>query len=159
MSVFSLRVLACLTAAGLSLGIAYAEAPDAAKIVGDRQAVMQGFAKKVRLIKNFADGADNGPAALEAAQAILGDAQRLPTLFPAGSSLADLPAIKTHAKPEIWSDNERFRATAGRLAGQSQALVEAIQRGDRPGTATELGALGRVGCGACHEVFRAPLDD
>lgn len=158
MPAYSLRTLACLTAAGLSLGIALAQAPDAAAIVADRQATMQGFAKKVRLIKNFADGADNGPEALEAAQAILETAQRLPTLFPAGTSLADLPGVKTHAKPEIWSDNDRFRATADRLAGQSQALVTAIQRDDRTGTATELGAVGRVGCGACHEAFRAPLD-
>lgn len=155
---FSLRALVCLTAGTLAIGIAAAEAPDAAKIVADRQATMQGFAKKIRLIKGFADGDDTGPEALEAAQAILETAQRLPTLFPAGTSLADLPDIKTHAKPEIWADNDRFRATAARLAGQSEALAAAIQRGDRPGTATELGAVGRVGCGACHEAFRAPLD-
>ena len=154
----STRVLLALTVAGLSIGIAAAEAPDPGKIVADRQATMKGFATKVRLIKSFADGEDNGPAALEAAQGILETAQRLPTLFPAGTSLADLPDIKTHAKPEIWTDNERFRATAARLAGQSEALVAAIQRGDRSGTATELGAVGRVGCGACHEAFRAPLE-
>ena len=153
------RVFLGLLAAGISIGVAAAEAPDFAKIVADRQATMGGFAKKVRLIKSFADGEDNGPAALEAAQAILETAQRLPTLFPAGTSLAELPGIKTHAKPEIWADNERFRATAARLASQSEALVAAIGRGDRAGTATELGAVGRVGCGACHEVFRAPLDN
>jgi cytochrome c556 len=147
-----------LLVAGLSIGGVAAQAPDSARIVADRQATMDGFAKKVRLIKSFADGADNGPAALEAAQAILETAQGLPALFPAGTSLADLPDIKTHAKPEIWADNERFRATAARLAGQSEALVAAVQRGDRSGTATELGAVGRVGCGACHETFRAPLD-
>jgi len=155
---FSVRTPACLVAVSLAIGIAAAEVPDAAKIVADRQATMDGFAKKVRLIKGFADGADTGAEALEAAQAILETAQRLPTLFPDGTSLADLPDIKTHAKPDIWADNERFRATAARLAGQSEALVAAIQRGDRPGTATELGAVGRVGCGACHEAFRAPLD-
>ena len=155
---FSVRTPACLVAVSLAIGISAAEVPDAAKIVADRQATMDGFAKKVRLIKGFADGADTGAEALEAAQAILETAQRLPTLFPDGTSLADLPDIKTHAKPDIWADNERFRATAARLAGQSEALVAAIQRGDRPGTATELGAVGRVGCGACHEAFRAPLD-
>jgi cytochrome c556 len=154
----STRALLALMVAGLSIGIAAAETPDPAKIVADRQATMKGFADKVRLIKRFADGEENGPAALEAAQAILETAQRLPTLFPAGTSLVDLPDIKTHAKPEIWADNERFRATAARLAGQSEALVAAIGRGDRSGTATELGAVGRVGCGACHETFRAPLE-
>ena len=155
---FSRHALVCLAAGALAIGIAAAAAPEAEKIVTDRQATMDGFAKKVRLIKGFADGADTGAEALEAAQAILETAQRLPTLFPDGTSLADLPDIKTHAKPEIWADNERFRATAARLAGQSEALVAAIQRGDRSGTATELGAVGRVGCGACHEAFRAPLD-
>jgi cytochrome c556 len=153
------RYLALLIAAiGLTVGIAAAQAPDPAQIVTDRQEVMDGFAKKVKLIKGYADGADTAPAALEAAQAILATAQHLPTLFPAGTSLVDLPDAKTHAKPEIWTDNDRFKATAARLAGQSEALVAAIQRGDRGGTATELGAVGRVGCGACHEAFRAPLD-
>ena len=154
-----MRALLCLAATGLSLAVAAAEAPDPARIVADRQATMKGFAKKVRLIKSFADGEDNGPAALDAAREILETARHLPTLFPVGTSLADLPNIKTHAKPEIWTDNERFQATAARLAGQSEALVAAIDRGDRAGTATELGAVGRVGCGACHETFRAPLDD
>ncbi|HEV2676606.1 MAG TPA: cytochrome c [Aliidongia sp.] len=154
----SVRMFAWVAMSCLSLGAALAETSGGAAIVADRQATMQGFAKKVRLIKSFADGEDNGPAALEAAQAIFDTAQRLPTLFPEGTSLVDLPGVKTHAKPEIWGDNEGFRATAARLAGQSQALVAAIQRSDRSGTATELGAVGRVGCGACHEKFRAPLD-
>ncbi|HLZ68191.1 MAG TPA: cytochrome c [Aliidongia sp.] len=157
MSEFSLRPLLCLSVAALSLGVAWA-APDVAAVVAERQATMQGFGKKIRLIKNFADGEDNGPAALAAAEEIQATARRLPELFPAGTSLADLPDVKTHAKPEIWSDGERFRGTADRLAIQAQALAAAIQRGDRPGTATELGAVGRVGCGACHEAFRAPLD-
>jgi cytochrome c556 len=155
----SFRLAACLAAFAVSLGVAWAAAPDAAAIVAERQAAMQGFGKKIRVIKNFADGQDNGAAALEAAQQILATAQHLADLFPAGTSLADLPGIKTHAKPEIWSDSARFRGTADRLASQAQALAAAIERADRPGTATELGAVGRVGCGACHEAFRAPLDD
>ncbi|GGF16686.1 hypothetical protein GCM10011611_23070 [Aliidongia dinghuensis] len=146
-----------LAAFGLSLGLAWAAA-EVPAVVAERQATMKGFANKVKLIKSFADGEDNGADALQAARDILATASHLPELFPAGTSLADLPGVKTHAKPEIWADNERFRATAVRLATQAQALAAAIERGDRPGTATELGAIGRVGCGACHEAFRAPLE-
>jgi len=156
MSEQSLRVLAGLAAIGLSLGIAWA-ASDAGAVVDERQATMKDFARKTRVIKNYADGEENRGAALEAAQSIRSTAARLPSLFPEGTSLADLPNGKTYAKPDIWKDNARFRATAGRLATQAQSLEAAIERSDRRATATQLGELGRVGCGACHETFRAPL--
>jgi cytochrome c556 len=127
-------------AAGIVIGIA-AAAADVPPIVAERQGVMKGFGDKVKLIKAFADGEENGPAALEAAKSILETAPRVPSLFPAGTGLADLPGIKTHAKPEIWTDNERFRATAARLADASKVLAGAIRSGDRAAAAQDLAAM------------------
>jgi cytochrome c556 len=125
-------------------------------VITERQATMKGLGDKVKIIKAYADGEGDQAAALAAAKAIEETAPRIPSFFPPGTG-PEVPGVKTHAKPEIWSDRERFEGTATRLVGQAHSLVGAIQSGDRDGTKEQLAAAGRVGCGACHETFRTPL--
>ncbi len=152
MSVVAQRLLL----AACAIGLMAADAVDPKAIITDRQATMKGFAEKTKAIKAYADGGDDQAAALAAAQAIAETAPRIPSFFPAGTGPE--AGIPTHAKPEIWTDHEKFEGTAQRLAGQAQSLVAAIQSGDHAATKEGLAAVGRVGCGACHDGFRTPLN-
>ncbi len=152
MSVVSQRLLL----AACAIGLMAAADIDPKAVITDRQATMKGFAEKTKIIKAYADGSGDQAAALDAAKAIQDTAPRIPSFFPAGTGPE--AGIPTHAKPEIWADRERFEGTAARLAGQAQSLVAAIQSGDQAGAKEGLAAVGRVGCGACHDNFRAPLN-
>jgi cytochrome c556 len=147
-----------LLLAAMALGlIAAAGDPDPKTIIQDRQATMKGFAEKVKIIKAYADGEGDQAAALDAAKAIEATAPHIPSFFPSGTG-TEVPGILTHAKPEIWTNRDRFEGTAARLAGEAHSLVVAITAGDRAASKEGLAATGRVGCGACHEIFRAPLE-
>jgi cytochrome c556 len=152
MSVVSQRLLL----AALAIGVMAAVDLDPKALITERQDTMKGFAAKTKLIKAYADGGDDQAAALAAAKAIADTAPRIPSFFPAGTGPE--AGVPTHAKPEIWTDRERFEGTAQRLAGQAQSLVAAIQSGDHAATKEGLAAVGRVGCGACHDDFRTPLN-
>ena len=145
-----------LAAAALGL-IAATGDLDPKTVIADRQATMKGFAAKVKLIKAYADGEGDQAAALDAARSIAETAPHIPSFFPPGTG-TEVPGILTHAKPDIWSDRDRFEGTAARLAGEAHSLVAAIESGDRNASRDGLAATGRVGCGACHEIFRAPLE-
>ena len=151
MSVVSQRLLLAVFAIGLMAADA-----DPKAIITERQATMKGFGEKTKVIKAYADGTGDQAAALDAAKAIAETAPRIPSFFPAGTGPE--AGIPTHAKPEIWADREKFEGTAQRLAGQVQSLVAAIQSGDQAATKEGLAAVGRVGCGACHDSFRTPLN-
>jgi len=152
MSVVSQRLLL----AACAIGLMAAADLDPKAVITDRQATMKGFAEKTKVIKAYADGTGDQAAALDAAKAIQDTAPRIPSFFPVGTGPE--AGVPTHAKAEIWADRERFEGTAQRLAGQAQSLVAAIQSGDQSGAKEGLAAVGRVGCGACHDNFRAPLN-
>jgi cytochrome c556 len=146
-----------IAVAALGLGAAAIADTDPKTVIADRQEVMKGFAKKTKIIKTYAEGEGDQAAALAAAKEIAETAPRLPSLFPRGSG-TEVAGVVTHAKPEIWTDWDRFQGTATRLAGEANSLATAIAAGDRNATKDGLAATGRVGCGACHEIFRAPLE-
>jgi len=145
-----------LLLAALAIGLMAAADIDPKTVITERQATMKGFAEKTKAIKAYADGGDDQTGALEAAEAIRDTAPRIPSFFPAGTGPE--AGVPTHAKLEIWADHDKFEGTAQRLAGQAQSLVAAIQSGDRAAVKDGLGAVGRVGCGACHDTFRMPLN-
>jgi len=66
--------------------------------------------------------------------------------------------VKTHAKPEIWSDRAHFEADAKQLAEKARSLVAAVESGNRDATKQAFGATGKDGCGACHDAFRTKLE-
>jgi cytochrome c556 len=145
-----------LLLAAFAIGLMAAADIDPKAVITERQATMKGFAEKTKTIKAYADGGDDQAASLDAAKAIEDTAPRIPSLFPVGTGPE--AGVPTHAQPEIWADRERFEGTATRLAGQVQSLAAAIQSGDRAAAKEGLAAVGRVGCGACHDTFRAPLN-
>ncbi len=70
-------------------------------------------------------------------------------LFPAGSD--DPPS---ESKPAVWQEWDAFRQLAEDSAGKAEALVRAVEFGERDAAMRRFADLGRS-CGTCHSRFRA----
>ncbi|NEX61422.1 c-type cytochrome [Noviherbaspirillum galbum] len=88
-------------------------------------------------------------AAVEADVAVMETMSKLPwSAFPAGS---DLPNSK--AKPEIWKEQDKFKAAAEKMQGEVSKLSTAAKSGDLNAIKTAFGAVGQS-CKACHDNYR-----
>jgi len=145
---------AMMAVAGLAVSVA---AQDKAAIVKRRQDTMKRQAANLKYLANFAKGsgdpADAGTKIHEL-QVISGE---LLALFPPGTSSADLPNVRTYARPEIWTNYAEFKAIPPRVAALEAALADAVQKGDKRAILVAIGNLGKNGCGACHSKFREKL--
>lgn len=72
----------------------------------------------------------------------------VPAMFPEGTTTASA------ALPAVWSDKAGFEAAAKRNAGLAQKLAEAAKGGDAKATLAAFAAMGKEGCGGCHQNFR-----
>lgn len=63
-------------------------------------------------------------------------------------------ATFTDAKPEIWSQQDKFKAAAERAGKEISALVHASRSGDEKAMRAAAGEVGKS-CKACHDDFRA----
>ena len=54
----------------------------------------------------------------------------------------------------IWTDQAGFKAAAEKAEGLAEKLTEAAKGGDAQATLAAFAALGKEGCGGCHETFR-----
>lgn len=83
------------------------------------------------------------------------DAEKLPTLFPAGS---DQPQGKdpghTMAKPDIWQNPDDFAAKAKAFHDEAAMFNTAVAGGDMAAIKAEFDKVGEA-CGGCHKVYRA----
>jgi cytochrome c556 len=81
--------------------------------------------------------------------AIAEDMSKLPFVaFVDGSDKGD-----TKAKPEIWSDNAKFKAAAEKMQGEMTKLAAAAKSGNLDAIKTAAGATGGA-CKNCHDSFR-----
>ena len=69
--------------------------------------------------------------------------------FTEGSDLGD-----TKAKPEVWSDNAKFKAAAEKMQGEMAKLAAATKTGNLDAIKAAFGPTG-ASCKACHDDFRA----
>jgi cytochrome c556 len=129
------------------LGVGAATAQD---IYQEREALMKGFGKQMGVVKGVVvEGKGTLADVVTAAQAIeTGDA-KIPSMFPQGTNSGESEALPVIW--EKWSDFETQAAKMGELAGK---LEQAAASGDQSATLAAFGALGKDGCGGCHEVFR-----
>jgi cytochrome c556 len=88
-------------------------------------------------------------AALEADVAILEVITKL--AWPAFTPGSDLPNSK--AKPEIWKEQDKFKAASDKLQADVGRLSAAAKAGDLGTIKTAFGAVGQS-CKACHDAFR-----
>lgn len=88
-------------------------------------------------------------AAVEADVAVIEMMSKLPwSAFPPGSHGAN-----TKAKPEIWEQQEKFKAASEKMQAEVQKLSAAARSGDAAQLRTAFGAVGQS-CKACHDNFR-----
>jgi cytochrome c556 len=72
-------------------------------------------------------------------------------MFPKGSDTGD-----TKALPTVWSDSAGFAAASKAADDAYDKLAVAAGSGDYAAMATAFGDVGKA-CGACHQKFRAKL--
>jgi cytochrome c556 len=88
-------------------------------------------------------------AAVEADVAVIEIMSKLPwTAFPAGSDIAS-----SKAKPEIWKEQDKFKAAAEKLQGEVGKLSTAAKSGDLNAIKAAFGGVGQS-CKACHDSYR-----
>ena len=60
-------------------------------------------------------------------------------------------------RSEIWQDMAKFKAIQATVKTADDALLGALQKGDKAAATAAFGDLGKNGCGACHGTFREKL--
>lgn len=151
-----------LTAAGVAVAVAVsggalAQFKDPIK---DRRAAMTRMGDNLKGIGDFLKGGSDAGMAhtvVLRGEAMAAAAERIPSQFPKGTSLADGVGV-TGAKPEIWDQWGKFRKAASTMGELARNLVAAAQIGDKQAIKTALAALGKRGCGGCHRLFRKKLN-
>ena len=99
--------------------------------------------------------ADRRQDALAHAQAIADLSKMAGDLFPEGSGPG--PGVETRAKPDIWTNKEKFAAALKHWQTESDELVAVAKKGDFEAFKTQFGEVGKA-CGACHDNFRTKED-
>jgi cytochrome c556 len=88
-------------------------------------------------------------AAVEGDVAVIEMMSKLPwTAFPQGSDLQN-----SKAKPEIWKEQDKFKAGAEKMQQEVARLSEAAKSGDQNAIKTAFGAVGQS-CKSCHDNYR-----
>ena len=70
------------------------------------------------------------------------------TGFPAGTDQGD-----TRARPEIWSQPDKFKQLMDRYAAEANKTLDAAKSGNADNFRTQVGNLSKA-CDACHDDFR-----
>lgn len=111
---------------------------------------MKGFGKQMGVVKGVVvEGKGTLADVVTAAQAIEAGDAKIPSMFPQGTNAGESEALPVIW--EKWSDFEGHATTMGQLAAK---LEQAAASGDQAATLAAFGALGKDGCGGCHEIFR-----
>lgn len=146
-----------LVVAGLLLvaPAALSAPPSPAQVVKYRHAVMGGLGAHMAGLSMIVKGeSDRAGDALAHATAVKDLSHTIGALFPEGTGPST--EFETSAKPEIWSQHDKFVEAVKALETSSDALVEAAKSNDPAKLKTALGAVGRS-CGDCHDAFK--VDD
>ena len=119
-----------------------------AQVNEKRQDLMKGQSAAAKAIKAAVEAKDYATVETKAKD-LMGSADRIVSVFPAGSTTG-----KTKAKPEMWEKSEDFGKAAKRLSNAAGELAAAAKAGDDAAATTKMKAVGDA-CGACHKAFRA----
>jgi len=140
-----------LLIAGGAISVTAQDSKEAA--VKARQDFMKAQGADVKAITDYSKGQGDKAAAEKAADDLVARAPKIAALFPPGTSATDFPG-KSNAKPEIWSDMDKFKAIPVALEGEAKKLATTVKTGTPQAVADQLGAMGKAGCGACHGTYR-----
>lgn len=119
-----------------------------ADVIEKRQKAMKGNSADAKAIKAAVESKDY--ATIEAkAKDIMGTAEKIPGLFPKGSTKG-----KTKATDAIWEKPDEFAKDAKNLGKAASELAAAAKAKNDAEIGVKVKALGEA-CGACHKAFRA----
>jgi cytochrome c556 len=140
-------------AAGLGAAAAFA-ADEPGNIIKYRQAYMKANGAHITMVGAVVKGEVSWTDELTGhAHALHEQSKHLLRLFPEGTG-KDETEVKTAALPVIWEKWSEFEQAAQNFETESGKLVEVAESGDQAAIAQQLAALGKNGCGGCHETFR-----
>jgi cytochrome c556 len=159
------RVWSAIAAAGLlaaALGTAAFAADEPVTIVKYRKAFMDANGAHISMIASVVKGevsftgdlVPNAQALAEQGKLLTANLEQL---FPEGTAKGET-GEKSAALPVIWERWDEFQQAAQAFEQESAKLVEVAESGDQAAIAQQLGALGKQGCGNCHETFREKQD-
>ena len=117
-------------------------------VIEKRQNLMKSNSAAVKAIKGAVENKDYSTIETKAKE-IMGNAEKIPTVFPTGSTTG-----KTKAKPVIWEKSDEFAKNAKNLSKAAGELATAAKSQDESAVGTKFKALGEV-CSSCHKEFRA----
>lgn len=136
-----------LAASVVSSGAIHAES-----IVPALHATMRTMRASLAQIGDFAKGDGEQTAALDSAIKLVTLAKSVPSIFPPGSELTELPS-KSGATPTTWDDVDRFLDGQKHLVIETSKLLATVKDGNKESIGQQL-ANTRKACSACHDQFR-----
>lgn len=113
-----------------------------------RQALMKNNSESNKAIKGAVEAKDYATVETKARD-IMGNAEKIVSLFPKGSDTG-----KTKATPAIWEKSDDFSKAAKNLGKAAGELAATAKAKDEANLGVKVKALGDA-CGACHKAFRA----
>ncbi len=146
-----------VAALGVAMLAGAALAASNADIVKDRQESMKAQAADVKAVGDYAKGKGDKDAALKAANDLAAHAAKNMTLFPKGTSSAEL-AGKSNAKPAIWTENAKFQAIFAVQKDKAAKLADVIKTGAPADVGKASADLGKTACVACHGSYRETVN-
>ncbi|MGE5203891.1 MAG: c-type cytochrome [Acidobacteriota bacterium] len=138
----------------IGLGGAATLAADNEALVKDRQAAMRQRGTDLKTISQYVDdkGGDQA-SAVAAAKDMMIVEKKLDSVWLPGTSSKDMPG-KSNAKPEIWTEMDKFKGFVTILKNGEEKMLPAIEKGDKAGAKAIIGDIGKNACVACHTVYR-----
>ena len=116
-------------------------------IVKERMDAMESMAKAMKSITQTIKSGRDFASITRQAQIIRDLAEKIASLFPAGST-----GHPSGAKPIIWKQWADFEAKARALSSESEKLA-VIEAGDTRALAAQARVVSQT-CGGCHELYR-----
>jgi cytochrome c556 len=136
-----------LLAIPLSAQAQFAKMEDAVKYRKSALTVMSAHFARIGAVVKGEKPYDK--ASVESDASIVEMMSKLPWhAFPAGSDTAD-----SKARPEIWKEQDKFKAASEKMQADVAKLSAAAKAGDLNMIKTTFGATGQS-CKACHDDFR-----
>ncbi len=157
LSLMKSRVLGGVLTIALAGVAAVAVAQDKETVLKNRQTVMKEQGKDVQTIKAYIDGKGDLTQAKDSAANLTQTTKKIPDLFPPGTGGPN-PSGDFVAKPVIWSDWTKFLDAQKTAAAKADALLVAVNGGDKTAIEAAFADLGKNGCGACHTTFREKIE-
>ena len=118
--------------------------------IRERHELMESIGKHAKRIGDAVKKGETQSVAADA-ETISQDAEKIPGLFPEGSTHE-----KSRAKPEIWTHWKEFEQTAHGLAADAAALAKTSKEG---GDVKKASGKMFENCKSCHDSFRVPEKD